>query len=105
MILDKVKTLCKSRGISINRLEQKHGLPNVTMHGLKHTYASLLHAQGVDMANISAELGHSSLSTTMNIYTHIFQSASNASRGIANTVNEFVEVGGKMVTNRAIEKP
>lgn len=89
----------------LTRLEQKHGLPSVTLHGLRHTYASLLHAQGVDMANISAELGHSSLSTTMNIYTHIFQSATNASRGIANTVNEFIEVGGKTVTNRAIEKP
>lgn len=89
----------------LTRLEQKNGLPNVTLHGLRHTYASLLHSQGVDMANISAELGHSNLATTMNIYTHIFQSASNASRGIANTINEFVEIGGKSVANRAIEKP
>lgn len=89
----------------LERLEKRRGLPHVTLHGLRHTYASLLHAQGVDMANISAELGHSNLATTMNIYTHIFKSASNASRGIANTVNEFMEIGGKMVTNRAIEKP
>lgn len=87
------------------RLEKKNGLPNVTLHGLRHTYASLLHSQGVDMANISAELGHSNLATTMNIYTHIFQSATNASRGIANTINEFVEIGGKSVANKAIEKP
>lgn len=87
------------------RLEKKSGLPNVTLHGLRHTYASLLHSQGVDMANISAELGHSNLATTMNIYTHIINSPTNASRGIANTVNEFMEIGGKMVTNRAIEKP
>lgn len=87
------------------RLEKKHGLPNVTLHGLRHTYASLLHSQGVDMANISAELGHSNLATTMNIYTHIFQSASNASRGIANTINEFVQIGGKSVANEALKKP
>lgn len=87
------------------RLEQKSGLPNVTLHGLRHTYASLLHSQGVDMANISAELGHSNLATTMNVYTHIFQSATNASRGIANTINEFVEIGGKSVAHKAIEKP
>ena len=87
------------------RLEKKNGLPNVTLHGLRHTYASLLHSQGVDMANISAELGHSNLATTMNIYTHIFQSASNASRGIANTINEFVQIGGKSVANEALKKP
>ena len=83
----------------LSRLEQKHGLPNVTLHGLRHTYASLLHSQGVDMANISAELGHSNLATTMNIYTHIFQSASQASKGIANTINQFTQVqkiGGKI---------
>ena len=92
----------------LTRLEQKHGLPNVTMHGLRHTYASLLHSQGVDMANISAELGHSNLATTMNIYTHIFQSATNASRGIANTINDFMlpqKNGVKSVANEAIEKP
>lgn len=87
------------------RLEKRKGLPNVTLHGLRHTYASLLHSQGVDMANISANLGHSNLTTTANIYTHILNSPTNASRGIANTVNEFVEVGGKMVANESIEKP
>ena len=90
------------------RLEKKNGLPNVTLHGLRHTYASLLHSQGVDMANISANLGHGNLTTTMNIYTHIFQSATNASRGIANTINNFMlpqKNGVKSVANEAIEKP
>lgn len=73
----------------LERLEKEKGLPHVTLHGLRHTYASLLHSQGVDMAMISAELGHSNLTTTMNIYTHMLQSASNASRGIANTINNF----------------
>ena len=91
----------------LTRLEQKQGLPNVTMHGLRHTYASLLHSQGVDMAHISAELGHSNLTTTANIYTHIFQSATNASRGIANTINNFMlpqEKCAKSVANEAKEK-
>lgn len=91
----------------LTRLEQKQGLPNVTMHGLRHTYASLLHSQGVDMAHISAELGHSNLTTTANIYTHIFQSATNASRGIANTINNFMlpqEKCAKSVANEGNEK-
>ena len=86
------------------RLEKRCGLPNVTLHGLRHTYASLLHSRGVDMANISAELGHSNLATTMNIYTHVFQSASNASRGIASTINAFTETMAYPVAHGAIEK-
>lgn len=74
----------------LERLEKRNNLPHVTLHGLRHTYASLLHSQGVDMANISAELGHSNLATTMNIYTHIFNSPTNASRGIASTINDFM---------------
>ena len=87
------------------RLEKRCGLPNVTLHGLRHTYASLLHSRGVDMANISAELGHSNLATTMNIYTHVFQSASNASRGIASTINAFTETMAYPMAHKAIEKP
>lgn len=75
----------------LTRLEERKKLPHVTIHGLRHTYASLLHSSGVDMAMISAELGHSNLATTMNIYTHILTEASNASRGIAQTINSFTE--------------
>ena len=89
----------------LERLEQREGLPHVTLHGLRHTYASLLHSQGVDMANISAELGHSSLSTTMNIYTHIFKSASNASRGVANAINLFTENVAYLEAHEEIKKP
>lgn len=89
----------------LERLEKKKGLPHVTLHGLRHTYASLLHSSGVDMAMISAELGHSNLSTTMNIYTHRFKDPSNASRGIAQTINQFAQIGGKSVAHEAIEKP
>ncbi len=74
----------------LHRLEVKKGLPNVTLHGLRHTYASLLHSQGIDMARISAELGHSNLTTTANIYTHIFESASQSSRGIASAIDDVV---------------
>ena len=91
----------------LTRLEKKRGLPNVTMHGLRHTYASILHSQGVDMANISANLGHSNLTTTANIYTHILNSPTNASRGIANTINNLSitqKKCAKTVANEANEK-
>ena len=75
----------------LERLEKKKGLPHVTLHGLRHTYASLLNAQGVDMAMISRELGHSNQTTTANLYTHIFKSVSESSRGIASTINQFTK--------------
>lgn len=87
------------------RLEAEKGLPHVTLHGLRHTYASLLHSQGVDMANISAELGHSNLTTTANLYTHRFGSATNASRGIANTIDSVAKNSAKFLPNEENEKP
>lgn len=71
----------------LSRLEEEHGLPRVSLHKLRHTYASLLNESGVDMARISRELGHSNLATTMNIYTHIFKNPSESSRGIAEVIN------------------
>lgn len=89
----------------LDRLEKEKGLPHVTLHGLRHTYASLLHSQGVDMANISAELGHSNLATTMNVYTHILKSPSQSSRGIASTIDQFTALGDKSVTKSKKKKP
>lgn len=45
-------------------------LPDVTFHGLRHSHASWLVAQGKDIASISKRLGHSSIVTTLNVYTH-----------------------------------
>ena len=73
----------------LSRLQEEHNLPHVPLHNLRHTYASLLHNSGVDMAQISKELGHSNLTTTMNIYTHIFKTPSESSRGIAKVINNL----------------
>lgn len=89
----------------LTRLEERKGLPHVTLHGLRHTYASLLNSQGVDMAMISAELGHSNLTTTQNIYTHIIKSPSQSSRGIANTINSVTKIGGISVAHEENENP
>ena len=44
-------------------------------HDLRHTYASLLLAQGVNMNVIKDQLGHSSISVTMDRYAHLLPSA------------------------------
>ena len=46
------------------------GLPVINFHGLRHTNASLLVAQNVDIAVVSARLGHAQISTTLDFYVH-----------------------------------
>lgn len=54
---------------------KRHDLPKVTLHGLRHTNASLLIAAGTNIRTVSGRLGHSQASTTANIYAHAIQSA------------------------------
>jgi integrase len=49
---------------------QAAGVPRVSWHELRHTHATLLHAQGESMKTIQAQLRHSSARVTMEIYTH-----------------------------------
>ena len=42
------------------------------MHSLRHTNASLLIAQGVDVRTVAGLLGHAQPSTTLDIYSHAF---------------------------------
>ena len=53
----------------------RKGLPDVSIHGLRHTNATLLIAGGVPLKTVSSRLGHSSISTTGNIYAHAVRSA------------------------------
>lgn len=62
------------------RFIERNGLPHITLHGLRHTHASMLAHMNTDKMQISERLGHSELSTTLNIYTHLFE---NADRQIA----------------------
>ncbi|WP_405372287.1 MULTISPECIES: tyrosine recombinase XerC [unclassified Microbacterium] len=56
-------------------LRSEIGLPDMTLHGLRHMHASLLLASGTDIALVSKRLGHSSISITSDIYTHLIGDA------------------------------
>jgi len=49
-------------------------MPEVTFHALRHTHASQLIAQGVDIVTISKRLGHAKPGVTLAIYAHMFTS-------------------------------
>ena len=53
----------------------KYNLPKFTPHALRHTNASLLIENGLNIPTASKRLGHSSIATTTKIYSHAIQSA------------------------------
>lgn len=66
-----------------DRLRIEAGLPQMTLHGLRHMHASLMIAAGAPLAVISKRLGHSSVSITSDIYGHLIGSASRDAANLA----------------------
>ena len=54
---------------------KRTGLPSSCVHSLRHTYASLLIAEGTPIVIVSKNLGHAQVSTTSDIYSHVIASA------------------------------
>jgi Site-specific recombinase XerD len=60
------------------RLCRQAGIPEISMHGLRHSHASLLLYAGVSIATVSRRLRHSTMNTTQRIYLHVIQELENA---------------------------
>ena len=56
---------------------KKSEIPVISVHGLRHTHASLLLFAGVSIASVAQRLGHSSMTTTQKTYLHIIQELEN----------------------------
>jgi integrase len=54
-----------------DRLIKMHGLPRIRLHDLRHTSASIGLASGETLFEVSRRLGHSSITVTADIYSHI----------------------------------
>ena len=56
---------------ALSKLCSRNGLPHITVHGLRHMYATILVEQKVPLIKISALLGHASVNTTFEYYCEV----------------------------------
>jgi integrase len=61
----------------LERYCKKLDIPVISVHGLRHTHASILLFAGVSVASVSRRLGHSNIATTQKTYLHIIQELEN----------------------------
>jgi integrase len=59
----------------LTKLQEENNLPHLNPHAFRHSYVSALIFAGVDPLSIAASVGHSKVSTTENIYGHVFEAA------------------------------
>ena len=57
--------------LAFTRFIRRNNLPKITLHGLRHTFATVASAQGAPLFDIGKALGHSTPATTGRIYTHL----------------------------------
>ena len=71
--VDVIGNLIKPNYVSstFGKLLEKHNMRHIRFHDLRHTCASLLLANGVPMEQVKEWLGHSEISTTVDIYGHL----------------------------------
>ena len=74
-------------------VEHLQEMKRIRFHDLRHSCASLLYANGVSLKEIQEWLGHSDISTTSNIYTHLdFSSKVSSANAIVNIFPENAKV-------------
>ncbi|QHS02729.1 site-specific integrase [Pediococcus acidilactici] len=61
----------------LERLCKRVDIPVISVHGLRHTHASLLLYAGVNVASVARRLGHSNMTTTQQTYLHVIQELEN----------------------------
>ena len=77
VILSRNDELCNPRNLSMNftkKVSKFKDLPQISFHDLRHTHATILLKHGENIKVISERLGHSSIKTTLDTYSHVLPS-------------------------------
>ena len=61
----------------MKRLIKSTKVPNIRFHDIRHTHASILISEGVDIVKISKRLGHANPKITLEFYGHLLPNADN----------------------------
>ena len=76
-----VKNNQKVYNLTVNDILERHckkaKIPIISIHGLRHTHASLLLFAGVSIGSVARRLGHASMTTTQKTYLHIIHELEN----------------------------
>ena len=76
---------------SLQKIGAKAGLPSITLHGLRHTAASLFIKDGNAITDVAAFLGHSSPRITMSTYAHAIKETEQA-RSMSNSIGSILRI-------------
>lgn len=76
----------------LERFCERKGLPFYGLHTFRHLFASLLVNGGVDIVTVSGALGHSTVSTTSNIYCHMLE---NSRARVSDTITDALNLKNK----------
>ena len=80
------------------KILERNGLRKIRFHDLRHTCASLMHKMGLSPKEVQDYLGHSTVSVTLNIYTHLdWSSKENAAKAMESAVKlpQNVQIASK----------
>jgi integrase len=104
------RVFCNSEGGPLRRpdfhrrsfkpLLKRAGLPNIRFHDLRHTSATLLLSQGVHPKIVQERLGHSQISVTLDVYSHVMPGMQrDASDRLGELLRPTGENGSKLAVN------
>lgn len=79
----------------LRRYTSRIGIDHVTFHQLRHTFASMVASNGTALVTLSRLMGHANKSTTLSIYTHLFQDDADLGRDVANTFDDVMKSTAK----------
>jgi integrase len=93
---------CSPRGLG--PAARKAGVPRMRWHDLRHTFASILIANGANVLFVSRQLGHCSPDTTLQVYGHLWEGAEQAER-TRQTLDGFYKPCTQAADHRASRVP
>ena len=74
------------------KIVKKCQIEDFRFHDLRHTYASLLLANGAPMKYVQHQLGHSSIKMTMDLYTHLLPEVNEQCVNLLDNIVEKIAV-------------